>query len=584
MSRSLVPPPEFVESPDGRVPEPAPAPDHDTLPALFEIIHRLQADEFHVDRLLDFIVQQAAALLRTDLAWVALIHSDSYYVAATYGARTPEFRAAHMRPDEGLGGMSLRQRRTLVVPDYAAVATRTPMPTRDAILGEGVQALMCAPMVVDGADVGVVYVGNRAPTGFSEAHASLLSTLAAQACVALRNGALHEELRRSSDVIQQSFGIHRSLTDASLREGGIEGVARALAALIGAPIAIEQTLTTPSDRWTLPDGTVQERPHDAEPSGHVEIRTGDERLGTIDAYGSAPLTELHNHALEHGATVVAADLLRQRAAMEAEWRVQGELLESLVDTDTSVSDSVHRRALQLGIDPSVTRRLLAIGSDVGHAEPERLLSFARSQAALALMGHGAGAALAFQRADDVILALPAAPERALSDLLGALRGGSARVGSAVCVGVSRARTDLDVAFREATACLRIARRSPERCAVVTTEGMGPTGLLLAADNVEQASTMVVERLGAVRHEDRASRMPLLETLRAYIEAGGHHATAAAGCFIHPSTLKYRLAQIEALFDAPLTDSDLALELGIAFRLLDVLEAMGEDPLQRQASA
>jgi sugar diacid utilization regulator len=583
MSRSLVPPPEFVQAPGGRTPRPAPAPDQDTLPALFEIIHQLQADEFHVDRLLDLIVRQAAALLRTDLAWVALAKAGSIYIAAASGSRTPEFRAARMPADKGLGGMSFRLRRTLIVPDYTAVAANTPAPTRDAILGEGVQALMCAPMVVDGAEVGVVYVGNRAPTGFTEAHASLLSTLAAQACVALRNGALHEELRRSSDVLQQSFAIHRSLTDTSLRDGGIAGVARALAELVDAPIVIEQTHAAPSGDWVLPDGTFQQRLPGAEPSGHVEIRSGDERLGMIYAFSSDTLTELHNHALEHGATVVAAELLRQRAAMEAEWRVQGELLESLVDAGASVSDSVLQRAAQLGIDPAVTRHLLAIGCDVGDTEPERLLRFARSQAALALIGHDAGGALAFQRGDDVILAIPAAPERAMSDLLGALRTASTRIDCAVRVGMSRARTDLAVAYREATACLRLAHRSDQRDAVVTTDGLGSAGLLLAADDVEQATAMVIEFLGAVRDEDRASRIPLLDTLRAYVEAGGHHATAAATCFIHPSTLKYRMGQIEALFGLPLSDADVELELGVAFQLLDVLEAMGDDPLQRQAA-
>jgi DNA-binding PucR family transcriptional regulator len=582
MSASLVPPPELVTTADARVPEPAPAPDHDTLPALFEIVHRLQADEFHVDRLLEFIVQQAAALLRTDLAWVTLIASDSTYVAATFGAHTPEFRAARLARAEGLGGTALRLRRTLIVPDYRAVATQTPSPARGAVMGEGVESLMCAPMVLDGVDVGVVYVGNRAPTGFTEAHASLLSTLAAQACVALRNGALHAELQHSSDVIQQSFAIHRRLTDASLREGGIEDVARALAGLIGAPIAIEQALVAPSHSWVLPDGTVQDRPHAAQPSARVEIGTGDERLGMIYAYGLGALTELDNHALEHGATVVAAELLRRRAAMEAEWRVQGELLESLVESGANVSDAVLQRASQLGFDPSVARRLVAIAGDAGAVEPDRLLGFARSQAALALMGHGVGAALAFQRGEDVIVAVPAEPERATSDLIGSLRSRSSRIGSAARIGVSRPRTDLDVAYREATACLRLARGSADRAAVVTAEGVGPAGLLLPATSLEQASAMVVERLGALRDEDRTSRIPLLETLRAYVEAGGHHITSAARCFVHPSTLKYRMAHIETLFDAPLGDFDVQLELGLAFKVLDVLEALGEDPLQRQA--
>jgi sugar diacid utilization regulator len=578
MSRSLVSPAEFLDSAEGAAQ--APEPDHDTLPALFEIVRRLQADEFQVDLLLGFIVQKAAELLRTDIAWVALVDEETSTVSvgATHGTRTAGFSKMTLPLGIGLAGRSLEHQRTLVVSNYPGLEHETSNSVREVMHKEGVQSVVCAPMLADRL-VGLVYVGNRSRTAFTEAHASLMSTLAAQACVALRNGALHDELQRSNAVLQQSFAIHRSLTDAGLREGGLDGVTRALSSLLGCRVAIEQSPgAAPPVRVHADEAGATELRDETEPSGRVEILAGEDSLGWIFAYGSAPLAELQQHALQHGATVVATEILRDRAASEAEWRLQGELLESLVDAEGPLPDSVLQRAAQLEIDPHRDRRLLAVQCDADGAEPGRLLRFVRSQAALALGGRVAGATLAFQRGEHVIVAVPHDADGAADEVVAALRAGEPRIGSSVCVGISRARADLRVSYREAIACLKLAR--PHGGHVVDARDTGPIGLLLAAERTDQASAMVRERLGAVCDEDRTSRIPLLETLRAFVAADGHQPTAAASCFIHVSTLKYRMGRIETLFDAPIGRPDVAFDLSVAFRVLDVLEAMDLDPLQR----
>jgi DNA-binding PucR family transcriptional regulator len=108
------------------------------------------------------------------------------------------------------------------------------------------------------------------------------------------------------------------------------------------------------------------------------------------------------------------------------------------------------------------------------------------------------------------------------------------------------------------------------------EQVGSLRFLLDAPDSQHAVGLVTEELGRfIRHDDVA-RTPLLPTLRAYVEADGHHPTVAARCFIHVSTLKYRIGRINALLDEPLSSSETRFRLRLAFRVWDLLTALGVD--------
>src|SRR6185437_9722797 len=64
----------------------------------------------------------------------------------------------------------------------------------------------------------------------------------------------------------------------------------------------------------------------------VAIRAGEEWLGTLGVLGDAPLDDFDRNALEQGATIMALEIVKERAAWEAEWRLRGELLEEILQT------------------------------------------------------------------------------------------------------------------------------------------------------------------------------------------------------------------------------------------------------------
>src|SRR5438034_8989115 len=69
-------------------------------------------------------------------------------------------------------------------------------------------------------------------------------------------------------------------------------------------------------------------------------------------------------AIEHAATVIALEMIKQREVAEAEDRVRGELVDDLLNGTFGDEANVQRRARHLRYDLSAPHRLLVV--DVDH--------------------------------------------------------------------------------------------------------------------------------------------------------------------------------------------------------------------------
>ena len=86
-------------------------------------------------------------------------------------------------------------------------------------------------------------------------------------------------------------------------------------------------------------------------------------------------------------------------------------------------------------------------------------------------------------------------------------------------------------------------------------------LLIAAD--EELAARLADRALAPLAGDRSGR--LTDTLRAWLDAHGHHPTVAAELHIHPQTVRYRLARLRERFGDVLDDPEGRLALQLALR-------------------
>lgn len=548
--------------------------------ALFEIGTQIQAQEANAEAIFALIVDRARELLDTDVAWLAMVDEshEHLHIKVATGTATPEFMRMEVRVGTGIGGVALKEGRAVAVRESARYRSGMPASVHRALDGEGVRSVLCAPLLRDGSMLGALYVGTRKPRDFAEESASLLSALAAQAAVTIENARLYQALTEKNETLERSFAIHRQLTDASLAGVGLDGIAAELARLIGHDIV-----------FALPDGTPRCARYAADPDADVpppepqaldacdddeavDVMAGETRLGTLHALGGRRLAPLQRRALEHGATAIALELVKEQAALQVEWRLQGELLEELLRSPGSFSSDVAVRAERFGVDLT-HRHHLAVLQPVGEATAGALLEFVRR----ALRSRGNLDGLVAQRGNRVFVALAddvaGGPRRLLEELQRKARA----AGLPFCCGWSDARTDWSVALREAEATLTFALGGGRPETLVGYEDLGPLRFMLDAPDTTEMVSLVRDVLGPLAEHDARRNADLLFTLRVFLESGGHHPTTSERCHIHASTLKYRLARIAAILNRPLSDPAMRFELSLALEVLGVLELVGAAP-------
>jgi sugar diacid utilization regulator len=318
----------------------------------------------------------------------------------------------------------------------------------------------------------------------------------------------------------------------------------------------------------------RDRPPAAERSFHIVA--GDERLGMICVPGEGEISDLQRNALQQAATVMALEMMKERAALEAEWRLRGELLEEILQADGAWSDGLVLRSERFGVDLEAERCLAVIEPleprDVRELEFVVRVAFHRELAD--------GTALLATRGERVLVALTQEAE-ATAAAARVLLQKAERSGIHAIAGLSTPRRNLAVALKEAHAAVGLAREAGPG-GIVSHSSLGPLRFLLDAPDTEQMLAIVRDFLGPIaEHDRRRGAGELLETLRAYLALGGNRAAVADRCHIHVSTVKYRIRKAAELLGMSLSDPRNRFELSLAFEVLDVLRTLGVDALSVQ---
>ena len=162
--------------------------------------------------------------------------------------------------------------------------------------------------------VGALYVGSRRAREFPPIEVALTSSaLAAQGAIAIENGRLYEALAEQNRLLEGSFAVHRALTDAALdRARAAAHICTELSRLLDTEIVLEQDISPPFAHATRRGGE----------AGTIR-RPGRGPRPTSSVCGLDALTPLQEKALEHAATVLALELVKERAQQQVEWQLQG---------------------------------------------------------------------------------------------------------------------------------------------------------------------------------------------------------------------------------------------------------------------
>ena len=301
------------------------------------------------------------------------------------------------------------------------------------------------------------------------------------------------------------------------------------------------------------------------PRAAVAVRAGDEVLGSIWAAVKEPLTPDRAQAMCDAARLVALHLLRIRAGADVSRRLRADLVSTALEGGTGAFEAVRRLGLA---DQPVVVLALAVADP---AERARLadglamhLSAIHPRCAAALVGDVAYGLI------PVVFSGSPGPDGAAADGVDgeqrAVRIATDfldRVGdrSRPVIGIGQVAFD--------AAGLPAARACADRALRVLRERAETTGRRVArlADVHAEALLMELRDLAAA-HGDRptgpVARLSaydlehgtnLVETLRAWLDAFGDVAAAAAAMFVHPNTFRYRLRRLTEVSRLDLTDPE-----------------------------
>jgi hypothetical protein len=308
----------------------------------------------------------------------------------------------------------------------------------------------------------------------------------------------------------------------------------------------------------------------------IAVRAGDEVLGSIWAAMDAPLDDRRIASLRDAAKLAALHLLRVRAGSDVRRRVRTDLLSTALEGGPGSREALERLGLGrqavvvLGVTARADDGERSVAGDVVEAsERERLCD------AFALHLQSAHPASAVALVGDVAYGLlPSGPDgeeraeriaRAFVEKVGRRTAAVAAVGPVApnAPGVARSREVVDRVLRVL-------------CAGETRHGADPDGGpghpgdprvarfadVQAASLVLELRDVVVARgdeitgpLARLVEYDAEHGAGLVATLRAWLDAFGDVPAAAASEFVHPNTFRYRLRRVAQVSGIDLDDPE-----------------------------
>nr|MDP9102020.1 GAF domain-containing protein [Actinomycetota bacterium] len=215
------------------------------LTALSEMASRI-ASVRDLPALLSDIAGQARQLLRTDVAYLALVEEESLRIRYVDGTMGPSFHDIRLSLTAGLAGRIVSSGKASWTSDYLGDRTIEHNAAADAFAGdEQLRSILGVPLRVRGETIGVLFAAERSQRPFTDSEVNLLGGLAGHAAVALENARLFDAERRSADelrtsalAVDRAIALHERLTRAAVRGGGPAKVVEALAEVLQVPVQL----------------------------------------------------------------------------------------------------------------------------------------------------------------------------------------------------------------------------------------------------------------------------------------------------------------------------------------------------------
>jgi PucR family transcriptional regulator, purine catabolism regulatory protein len=417
--------------------------------------------------------------------------------------------------------------------------------------------------------------------------------------IALTEKAFTRLVNEQYEVLQRGIAIHKRLERLVLEESGLDEVVRALAAATGGAVCVlsgrGETISSKAFRRQVPEAAMEQvreeivrrseelsagsrraienaefAPDHPDIAGRslvlpVSLRgRGAPQAWLVAARDAGGLGDFERLILQQAVTVVALELMRQRAMRDTERRLAGDVLAEAL-TGRLSEEEIAMRLRPFGIAQSAAVLVFsgAEGAPAPQAEAEldRFLSDANVGALVATRDRLLCAVVDVRDGVDPI-ALAGRAREAIGEDGHGLRAAASR---AAPVGALR-RT-----FHEARCALEAAAltngSSPP---VASYRDLGAFQLLLSLQDDDALRLYCDSVLGPLEDASGEYGDELIRSLEAFIEQNGQWERAARELYCHRHTLRYRIRRVEQLTGRDLSNARDRIEFWLALRARELV--------------
>ena len=408
--------------------------------------------------------------------------------------------------------------------------------------------------------------------------------------IALTEKAFARLVNEQYEVLQRGIAIHKRLERLVLEERGLDELVRALSAAIGGSVMVldarGEPLAERGFRRPLSTEAVAFLREEVAARGAAAAREGDDAEfapGHPDLAGrslvlpvatrgdGAPqawlaaardaggLGDFDRLILQQAATVVALELMRQRAMRDTERRLAGDVLHEAL-TGSLAEAEVESRLRPFGVG-SQAAVLVFSAADPPAAE---------SRLDRHLRDAGVGALVASR--EKMLCAVVDAPEGSdpvelATGARDALGGEGLRAAASRPAPVGALRRS----FHEARCALEAAAMANgEAPAVASYRDLGAFQLLLSLQDDDALRLYCESVLGPLEEGGGKYGDELIRSLEAFIEQNGQWEKAARELYCHRHTLRYRIRRIEDLTGRDLKSARDRIEFWLALRARELV--------------
>jgi PucR family transcriptional regulator, purine catabolism regulatory protein len=417
--------------------------------------------------------------------------------------------------------------------------------------------------------------------------------------IAITEKAFSHLVNEQYAILQRALSAHERLEQIVLSEQGLEGVAAALAALIGGSALVfdarGEQLARSDGKAPLSDAVLAATADEVRERARAGARRGYAPSGELHGRalalpvvrtpargrddGPAPqawlvavkdrggLAEFDRLVLHQAVTIVALELLRRRVAGDTERRLAGDILSALVSGELAGAE-LARRLEPFGLRERVGLLIVDPPRSVRGAVEDGLIAAlheevrgglaagtGRFSCALLPLGRGEG--------DDELFALA---ERVRARV-------SKAAGMELAAGAGRAVAPVDLrrAFHEARCALEARALGGANTngagprLLATYRDLGSFQLLLSLQDDDALRLFCDSILAPIAEGEGTYGGELMRSLEAFIECNGQWERAARQLYCHRHTLRYRIRRVEELTGRSLDSARDRIDFWLALR-------------------